>query len=158
MKTRDLFLIACLVAAGAIWFAGWSGEAEEIDPGLESSDVVLPVAACDPGVATCYLDLPGDGRMIVEFSAHPPQALRPFIARATLEPSDEVRGVQLNLSGVDMDMGIIDHTLQKDDDGSFKGEVVLPICVTGVMRWQADFIVEYADTRVVVPLIFSNGK
>jgi hypothetical protein len=102
--------------------------------------------------------MPEVGRLEVDFSARPPQALRPFTVRATLETTEEIRAVRLDLSGVDMDMGVISHNLAGDAEGNYRGEVVLPICVTGIMRWQADFIVEYDDVRVVAPFVFSNAR
>ncbi|MCL2021205.1 MAG: hypothetical protein FWG81_03680 [Betaproteobacteria bacterium] len=160
MKTKIALFIACVAAALALllWLAGWPGEEEESESEAGIADLLLPVSACDPGITTCALDMPGGGRLTVDFSARPPRALYPFTARITLETAEEVRAARLDLSGAEMDMGVISHELVRDAEGHYQGEIVLPICITGVMRWQADVIVEYDNERVIAPFLFSNGR
>ncbi|MDR0233791.1 MAG: hypothetical protein LBI31_03175 [Zoogloeaceae bacterium] len=157
MKTPVALSRFMAVGVIALVLPGCEGQRgrEADDPNIEK--LVLPVSACDPGLATCVQDMPEGGRLTVDFSVRSPQALQPFIVRAAPEPAEEVRAVRLDLSGVEMDIGVIHHDLARDAAGHYQGEVVLPICVTGSMQWRVDVIVENDRGRVITPLHFSNG-
>ncbi|MCL2074888.1 MAG: hypothetical protein FWH15_00335 [Betaproteobacteria bacterium] len=168
MKTRTGLGIAGTIAALIMlaWLSGCTGEPRGLEAesgvAVEESgvaDLALPVSDCDPGLATCVYDMPDGGSLEIDLSERPLRALHPFTARATLEAAQEVRAMRLTLSGADMDMGTINHVLEPDSEGNYRGEVVLPMCMSGnAMRWRADFTVEFENRHMVMPFILSTAK
>jgi hypothetical protein len=67
----------------------------------------------------------------------------------------------VDLTGEDMDMGLIRIPLQQSPDGSWTGTGSLPVCVTGVMRWRAQISLQIAQTTFQTEWVFrapDSGK
>jgi len=160
MKTQGKVL--CFMTGSVIALLACTGESlpeTTNEPPTPASihELRLPVSACDPGLAPCTLAMPGGEKLTVGFSEHPPKALKPFTVLATLGMDADIRAMRLVLSGADMNMGTFNQTLVRDAAGFYQGDVVLPVCMSGAMRWQMDLIVEYDTEQVIAPFIFSVG-
>lgn len=49
--------------------------------------------------------------------------------------SDEPQQLLLTLDGLEMSMGTTKHILHKQPDGSYQGDITLPICTEDSMTW-----------------------
>ncbi|MDR3324036.1 MAG: hypothetical protein LBS89_07530, partial [Zoogloeaceae bacterium] len=86
----------------------------------------------------------------------PIPVLKPLHIRLALAGATAKR-VQVNFSGVEMDMGFNQITLQKGETGEFTGLGNLPVCVSGKMRWQATITLEDPAGTFAIPLQFATG-
>ncbi|MDR2164402.1 MAG: hypothetical protein LBO79_01965 [Zoogloeaceae bacterium] len=111
---------------------------------------------CDLNRQTCVHPLPDGGEIAIDVSPRPIPLVKPFFVRVVLKNKNADR-VQLRFSGVDMNMGFNQARLEKGARGEFTGRAMLPVCTTGRMRWQADFVVESGATTHLVPLQFETG-
>jgi len=125
---------------------------------LPKADItVQPPAGCDLQRSPCEAALPGGGT--VQFSITP----RPIPMVAPLQMEVVVAGrtaskVEVDFSGVNMNMGLNRPQLQAVGGGRFGGEGTLPICVTGSMDWQATVLVETERERIAVPFRFASHQ
>ena len=69
---------------------------------------------------------------------------------ATNKPAD-VRKAEVRFIMEGMDMGFNLYTLRADKEGTLRGTVTLPICVTGRRDWA--MILDLNGTRIVVPFV-----
>jgi hypothetical protein len=53
----------------------------------------------------------------------------------------EAQQVEVDFSGVDMNMGFNRFKLSRTGEGEFTGEGILPICVRDAMEWEAKVLV-----------------
>lgn len=125
---------------------------------LPYSDLtVLPDPACDLQRQDCAVDLPTGGKIIFSLGARPVPLVAefPVFVRASgVQPER----VEVDFDGVDMKMGLNRPLLRARGDGSFAGEVTLPVCITGGMAWQATVLLEIGAQRIAIPFLFSTGK
>ncbi|MDR0529719.1 MAG: hypothetical protein LBG69_08950 [Zoogloeaceae bacterium] len=154
--------------------AGWAlRRADEDGAPVE----VLPFSGCDLTAEFCEIAvsetlLSGekaarkDDEVILrfEFSPRPITAMHVFSARVTARrrggaerPFSGFRAARLEISGVEMDMGPNEQTLREIAPGVFQGETALPVCVSGAMRWRADFVLSGERAELAVPFYFSVG-
>lgn len=145
----DAGIVAALVALGG---AGYL-----LAPLLTPrTDVVLPQSACDLGAGPCTIELPGGGRVEVAIEPRPIPALKPLRLTAVASGA-EVARVEVDFTGVDMNMGYNRPRLDSLGDGRFAGQGSLPVCITGRMPWAATFIVETRRSVVAAPFRFDAG-
>lgn len=113
------------------------------------------VAACSPRDAvtapssycmnaSCEIVLADGGRLGLSLSPWPLKPMRPITALLQVTGSAPER-LNLLINGADMDMGFNRATLRRQADGAYSGEFVLPVCVTGRMRWRFDVRLETDD-------------
>lgn len=95
-------------------------------------------------------------------------------ARLTLQPqpvivmepmtitfaSEQFEGdtVTVLFRGVGMDMGLNRFVLQRDANGSYRGQGVLPICVQDRMPWQVDVVGHSAEGKTVARFHLTTTK
>lgn len=60
----------------------------------------------------------------------------------------------VDFSGEDMNMGLLHAELHGTEAGQFQGEIVLPVCVSGRMRWRATLQLALAHGAYRVPFRF----
>ena len=77
----------------------------------------------------------------------------------TLTPPERIlhtpAAVWVDLTGDDMDMGLIRISLQQNADGRWTGTGSIPVCVTGAMRWRARLYIQLAQTIVQADWVFT---
>lgn len=156
-------LLAAVFVVLLIWAAAMMFETKAPPP--ESADEHpairverLPVADCDLAFSPCTVEIPGGDRLTVDFPERPLKPLNTFTVQATLETEADIRVIQLVLSGADMNMGTILRPLEKDATGQYRSEVVLPVCMSGAMRWRMDLDIGYEEGYIVASFIFSTGQ
>jgi hypothetical protein len=115
----------------------------------------LPPSDCDLNRESCRIELPGGGMLTAELSPRPLAALQPLTARLTLQgiPAEKVL---LTFSGVNMDMLFDPAPLQESAPGQFIGQAALPICVTGPMRWRAEFSITRQHRQLIAEFLFDS--
>lgn len=123
---------------------------------LPKADVtVQPDAACDLNRSPCSAVLPGGGKLTLVLSPRPIPMVKPFKVEVRFEGFAAER-VEVDFSGVDMNMGLNRPVLANVGNGVFAGEGTLPVCVTGRMAWQATLLIETAKERIAVPFRFDS--
>lgn len=154
-KLNKSHLTSLLLGLG---FLGLLGLGYWLGPRLAPArDLTLPVPACDLNQGPCRVALPGGGHLVAEISPWPIPVLKPLSVKVSLE-GYEASAVLLDFSGVEMDMGFNQVSLEAGPLGQFSGRGNLPVCVTGRMRWQASFILQGPGGRLAVPFHFDSGS
>lgn len=146
----DSALILALILIGVIGY--------KLSPLLmPKADVsLMPEAGCKLENASCSATLPDGGRIRLALSPSPIPVSSP------LDMTVEVAGleadkVEVDFSGVSMNMGFNRPVLAAAGPGRFAGRTTLPVCVTGRMEWQATVLVEGGSRRIAVPFRFEAG-
>jgi hypothetical protein len=137
-----------LMAAGYVFSSGGGWRAQ--------GDVTLPLSTCDLNWGPCHTALPDGSKLTVEISPRPMTVLRPLTVRL-IWPGDKAARVYFAVSGVEMTMGVNQTLLREIGAGHYLGQITLPVCVTGPMRWRAEFIIEDGQGRLVLPFEFDSG-
>lgn len=123
---------------------------------LPKADLTLePDPACDLQKTACAVALPEGGELKLSVGTQPIPLVKPFAVTVEMPGAGQV---EIDFSGVDMDMGYNRPMLQQAAPGVFKGEATLPVCVTGRMTWQATVLAETGKTRIAVPFRFVTGE
>ena len=121
---------------------------------LPKADLTVePAAGCDLHKQACHADLPGGGRIELNLTPHPIPIVQPLQVRATLTGL-VANKVEIDFSGVDMNMGFNRKTLEAGKDNLYTGDAMLPVCITGRMAWRATLVVETDRQRIAVPFLF----
>jgi hypothetical protein len=68
-----------------------------------------------------------------------------------------VRGVLVEVRGLNMDMGLNRTRLEQTTDGRWEGETILPVCSQRQMEWEAAVRLD-ADRRIDVPFAFRTVR
>jgi hypothetical protein len=95
-----------------------------------------PTAYCS--ATSCAVALTGGDRLDLKLSPRPLKPMQPITARMQLTGTPAAEQVTLLINGTEMDMGFNRAVLRRQADGSYLGQFVLPVCVTGRMRWRID--------------------
>lgn len=109
--------------------------------------------ACDLQIGPCSSDIPGGGRIEFTIAPHPIPLLQPLRLSVKVQGLD-ARTVEVDFTGVDMNMGYNRPRLQRENNGQFSGQTTLPVCITGRMAWQAVVVVTSDKTKVAAPFHF----
>ncbi len=123
-------------------------------PQAEQERIVLkPDPACDLRAGPCVLRTP-DGESI-RFGIEP----RDLPVGKTLKLSVELDGtaadrVDVDINGVDMNMGLRPYPLQSSDGRHFSGPGGLNYCSRGIMEWEARVRVDRGNRRIIAPFRF----
>lgn len=123
---------------------------------LPKADItVQPPAACDLQQNPCEASLPGGGTLRFAISPRPIPMVAPLALEVALR-GREASKVEVDFTGVSMNMGLNRPQLQAAGDGRYTGQGTLPVCVTGAMDWQATVLVESGRERIAVPFRFAS--
>ena len=139
-------LVAGLLLLGLLAWMFW--------PQPEPEIIVLePDPACDLRAGPCELRAP-DGERI-RFGIQP----RDIPVAKTLKLSVELDGtpaddVDVDINGVDMDMGLRPYPLKSRDGKHFTGPGGLNYCSRGIMEWEARVRVDQGNRRIIAPFRF----
>ncbi len=143
-----IFLVAAVLGGAAYYFRDY------FEPGPA---LVLPLSDCDLHDGPCTADLPGGGR--VEFSILPRTIplTKPLQLQVQVQ-GRKVRKVEVDFSGVSMNMGYNRPRLQVVEEGRFEGEGMLPVCIRQRMDWEAKLMLDTPDGLIIVPYRFETVK
>lgn len=112
---------------------------------------------CDLRAGPCTSPLPGGASVTFSIEPRSIPVMRPLKFEVDLEGL-AAKGVQIDFSGVDMNMGFNRPTLQRQTTGHYSGEGRLPVCVRDAMEWEARVLVETDDGLVSAPYRFITVK
>lgn len=124
---------------------------------LPKADLTIrPEAACDLNHQVCSALLPGGARVELSSSVHPVPMVKPFQVQVTISGLTPAR-VEVDFSGIDMNMGVNRPQLADQGSGRFVAEVSLPVCITGQMDWQVTVLIETGRQRIAIPYRLPGG-
>lgn len=118
---------------------------------------VQPDPVCDLQRQACATALPSGGRIELSTSVRPIPMVKPFEVRVAVSGLSPSR-VEVDFSGIEMNMGINRPQLMPRADGVFVAETSLPVCITGLMDWQVTVLLETGGERIAIPYRFSSGN
>ena len=104
-------------------------------PGQTVYEAAAP-GDCDLATGPCTAVFPDGASIRLRFDADRLTPLLPLSTSAITSGID-VETVDIEFSGVDMNMGLIRQVLDRNTDGTFANHVTLPVCVRGSMQWHA---------------------
>jgi hypothetical protein len=113
---------------------------------------------CDLRAGPCTTALPG-GQGTVTLSIKPRSipVVQPLQLQVDLVGLD-AKQVQIDFSGVDMNMGFNRPSLENQGDGHFHGHARLPVCVRDAMEWEARVLIQTDAGLVSAPYRFITVK
>lgn len=129
-----------------------------LTPPNPEASVTAPLdPACDLHAGPCSSDIPGGGRVEFSIEPRPIPLLRPLQLVVKTQGLD-TRQVEVDFTGIDMNMGYNRPQLKQEGKHRFIGEAVLPVCITGGMAWQAAVVVTTPKLKVVAPFRFNTSR
>lgn len=119
--------LAVLAAVGFGAARWWTGASSAQD---------LPHSACDLTATPCELALPDGGHLVVSLMPRPPALMKPLQVQVDVVGSSASVSM-LEITGLNMPMGVMRAPLQAQDAAHWQGGTILPICSQRRMHWQA---------------------
>ena len=111
------------------------------------------VPGCDLRQGPCTASLPEGGKVRFGIEPRSIPVLQPLALSVHIEGIG-VRGVGVDFSGTDMNMGYNRVQLEAADSGDWQGQVTLPICVRNRMGWEAKVLFSTDLGLMAVPFRF----
>ncbi|TDY01162.1 hypothetical protein [Thiohalophilus thiocyanatoxydans] len=149
IKTGGLLLLVVLIAiAGGYSWVAIDHTDNDPAPAAPTETVSLQVTetACRDTRAACRATHPELGDISLRFPEGAYYMQR-FEAELRLAKSTELDRVTLDLDMTEMDMGRNRFTLSPAGEGIWRGELLLPICVTGRVDWQVRVQLDRGERR-----------
>lgn len=124
---------------------------------LPKADVsAFPDVHCDLHQQACSAELPNGGRVELSVGTRPIPMVKPF--RVEVKVSGvEAKLVEIDFAGIDMNMGLNRPQLLPQGGGVFTAEATLPVCITGLMEWQATVLLDVGNQSIAIPYRFTSG-
>ena len=124
-------------------------------PPVHTTAAVDP--ACDLRAGPCTSPLPDGASVTFSIAPRAIPVIQPLKLEVKLVGL-QAQGVQVDFSGVDMNMGFNRPTLQDQGAGRFSGEGRLPVCVRDAMEWEARVLIQTDDGLISAPYRFITVK
>lgn len=112
---------------------------------------------CDLRKSACHSILEGGGEVIFEITPNSLPVLKPISLKLSTQGL-EISEVQVNLVGVNMDMGINLTTLTQNTPNTFIGTTQIPACMHDKMLWEAQVIVQTPKATINIPYRFYTNN
>ncbi|MDJ0806742.1 MAG: hypothetical protein QNJ78_07900 [Gammaproteobacteria bacterium] len=112
---------------------------------------------CDLRAGPCVSPLPEGGRVSFAIEPRSIPVVKPLELQVRLEGM-AVERVEIDFSGVDMNMGFNRPLLSKQGEGHFSGKGMLPVCVRDAMEWEARVLLHTDQGLVSAPYRFITVK
>jgi len=142
-----LLLFAALIAAAL--YKGW----DVLFPPVAVQAALDP--ACDLHQGACHSRLPSGAGIGFAIEPRSLPVFKPIRLSVTTEGL-EAGAVEVDFTGVDMNMGFIRPRLEPTGDGRFEGTTMLPVCIRSRMTWEAKVLVQTPDGLVAAPFQFET--
>lgn len=117
-----------------------------------NADITLPAMACNPGIKACAATLPNGARIELFIDPQPIRPLQTLNLNVTIHGLDAEK-MEIDFEGTEMKMGYNRPALTRIN-GQFKGQAMLPVCVTGTMEWTATVLVNSGKQKIAIPFRF----
>lgn len=118
---------------------------------------VLPLSACDLREGSCAVDLPGGGKVAFSILPRTIPLTKPLALQVRVQ-GRKVRKVEVDFSGVTMNMGYNRPRLLPVEEGWFEGEGLLPVCIRQRMDWEARVMLDTPEGLIIIPYRFKTIK
>lgn len=127
----------------------------------QQSEADLPVTSvavnADCRIETGCTASAGGLSVAVQFG-DTPRALQPFPVSLKTIGRETAQAVYVSFVMQGMDMGLNRYRLSGDAMSAWRGDITLPICVSGRSDWIAEFDIVLAERRVVLQVPFVLSK
>jgi hypothetical protein len=132
-------------AASALLLLGLSGGCDHQAADHRPARNLAVNPACDPTRMTCVVR---HGALLLSLELLPPvRALHSIPARVEVQGA-EARSVTVEFSMPSMDMGRNRYGLVRQGSGLWAGDIILPVCTSGLHDWVAKVEVETPRERL----------
>lgn len=149
--TWVIFGVALLALSGGALYTAW--------PVLFPRTAVALVAdpECDLRAGPCEMWLPSGGRLAFAIEPRTLPQMQPLDIRVELQGA-RVSGVEVDFSGVGMNMGFNRPALKSAGNGAYTGQTRLPVCIRQAMEWEARVLLHTDRGLVSAPFRFITVK
>lgn len=113
--------------------------------------------ACDLRAGACVSPLPEGGSVTLSIEPRSIPVMKSLQFEVQVQGM-QVNGVEIDFSGVDMNMGFNRAALEQRQDGIFSGKGMLPVCVRDAMEWEARVLLQTDQGLVSAPYRFITVK
>jgi hypothetical protein len=145
-----LVIIAAAAVLGGVAFY----YRDYFEPGAAQ---VLPLSDCDLHQGSCETALPDGGKVTFSILPKTIPLTEPLQLQVQVQ-GKKVRKVEVDFSGVSMNMGYNRPRLQAVGEGRFEGEGLLPVCIRQRMDWEAKLMLDTPDGLLIIPYRFETVK
>lgn len=113
--------------------------------------------ACDLRLGPCTARFPEGGELTFEILPNAIPILVPLTLRVAIQGL-QAGGVEVDFTGVDMNMGFNRVSLASVGGGRFEGEGMLPTCVRDRMTWEAKVLLQSPAGLLAAPFRFDTTR
>ena len=161
MKKSNLFALLSLVIFAVLAITGY-----QLKSSLLSSNETVRAAMqanCDLHKSSCTAVFPDGQKATLTMTPNTIPVLKPIQVNLQLEGLDAT-DVQFNIIGLNMDMGVNRNSLsgneqQSNQQQSFTGKIILPVCSFERMEWEAQAVITTKDNDVIIaPFQFYSAR
>jgi hypothetical protein len=97
--------------------------------------------ACDLRSGPCSITVDGQTEVSLGIEPHEIPLLKPLQVHVEIH-GVEAQQVDVDFSGVDMNMGFNRFKLAPEGEGVYTGTAILPVCVRDAMEWEAKVLIK----------------
>jgi hypothetical protein len=112
---------------------------------------------CDLRTGPCGVNFAGGGEVRLSIEPRDIPVMRPLRLRVAMTGIDAHR-IEVDFTGVDMNMGYNRVGLTPVGAGAFEGEAILPVCVRDRMTWEALVLVDTSAGLLGAPFRFDTTR
>ncbi|MCU7882065.1 MAG: hypothetical protein KZQ66_16510 [Candidatus Thiodiazotropha sp. (ex Lucinoma aequizonata)] len=109
--------------------------------------------ACDLRVGPCVTQLKDGSLISFSIESRELQVVKPLQLQVSLQGM-QAEKIEVDFSGVDMNMGFNRVKLNSGSAGEFTGSSMLPVCVWDAMEWEAQVLIDTQQGFFSVPYRF----
>ena len=113
--------------------------------------------SCDLRKGACTSKLPDGGTVRFSITPNDIPILRPLKFEVSVD-GVAVSNVEVDLTGMDMDMGYNRPKLKAQGNNQFLGKAIIPVCVRAKMDWEAKVLLQTDRGLIMAPFQFYTLK
>lgn len=112
---------------------------------------------CDLRAGPCTSRLPDGASVTLSIEPRSLPVIKPLAFQVAVT-GVTAKAVEIDFSGVDMNMGFNRPALAPSGEGQFSGNGMLPVCVRDAMEWEAKVLIHTDAGLVAAPYRFITVK
>ena len=151
VKAATVLVALTVLAGGAYWT---TSEWHRLFPNLQR---LPPDPDCDLRKGACARALPGGGSVRLKVSPEGIPLMTPLSLEVAID-GIEVDGIQVDIRGLNMEMGVNRTRLDQVSRQLWRGGTLLPMCSLQTMRWEAAVWLESGGAVLAVPYHFATRR